>query len=165
MSAFKKSTTNDLVPRPTNIKEYKTLVKGMLAGSVISDEWVRNIEKQVLDTSTDPQEQQFIKEAAKIEDMEKRVGKVGKNIVNRGTATEQQNAVVDAREKLIGQVAEYYGLDTNAAYDKYSQLVDRKAAGTKATPANQLAQMEAFIVNHEPITDPAVKTKLEKILD
>lgn len=108
MSAFKKSTTNDLVPRPTNIKEYKTLVKGMLAGSVISDEWVRNIEKQVLDTSTDPQEQQFIKEAAKIEDMEKRVGKVGKNIVNRGTATEQQNAVVDAREKLIGQVAEYY---------------------------------------------------------
>lgn len=65
----------------------------------------------------------------KIEEEEQRVGKVGRNKVNKETAQKQQNAVDKKREALKVEMRERYGgqskLDQRWAEDKYSELAGK----------------------------------------
>ena len=60
-----------------------------------------------------------------LEEEEQRIGKVGKNKVNKEYAEQQKRAQETKKEKVIKELEQIYNLDANGAYDKYQEFANK----------------------------------------
>ena len=67
-------------------------------------------------------DREFAYRINKLQEEEQRIGKVGKNKVNKTVADQQKRAWEKKKERIIKEIEEYYGIDQFQAQDKYIDL-------------------------------------------
>ena len=67
-------------------------------------------------------DREFAYRINKLQEEEQRIGKVGKNKVNKTVADQQKRVWEKKKERIIKEIEEYYGIDQFQAQDKYIDL-------------------------------------------